>query len=116
MDDSIMGDGDFIPNNRFGFLIRAMDHRSILNIRIVSNGDGMNISPHYGVEPDRTIITQGYFSHHHGVIGEKTILSQLGREAPDSFNDSHNGKTNAFKRFHRRGAGAQRRRRENTIW
>jgi len=90
MDYGIVRNGDFTANDRFGFLISAMDHGAILNIGIIANRNGMNVPPHHSVEPNRAIVTHGYIPYHHGVIGKKAILSKLGRKAPDRFNDGHN--------------------------
>jgi hypothetical protein len=69
-----------------------MDHCAILNIGIVADRNGMNVASHHRVEPNGAIVTHGYVSNHHGVISKKTILSKLGGEAPDRFNNGHDEK------------------------
>jgi hypothetical protein len=52
-----------------------MDDRAILNINIVANTNGVNITANYGIEPHTAIITHYYVTYNGGVFGYKSILA-----------------------------------------
>ena len=55
-----MANRDLISDNGLGFLVCAMDGDIILDIRMVSNSDGINVSTDDGIEPYGAIMA--YFN------------------------------------------------------
>jgi hypothetical protein len=62
-----------------------MNHHPILDVGIVANGNGVNIAPHHGIEPNRAIITQRHLAYHHGIVGQKAVLSEFWGMSPHLF-------------------------------
>jgi hypothetical protein len=68
-----------------------VDHRAVLDIGIVANGDRVHIAAHNGIKPNRTIVAHGHFTHNDGVIRLETILPKFWLVASNFLYDCHAG-------------------------
>jgi hypothetical protein len=55
-----------------------MDHRTILNIGIVSDGDGIHVATNNGIEPYGTVIPHGHITYDGGILSDVTVASPHG--------------------------------------
>jgi hypothetical protein len=93
MHHGIVGNGYVISNHQLCPLIGAMKHRPILDVCIVTDRDGVYISPNNGIEPDGAVIPHRYLAYHDGSISHVTILPEYRGKTPYRFNDSHKRQT-----------------------
>jgi hypothetical protein len=99
MHNRIVSDGNIIANHQLGTLISAVQHRSILDVCVVADRDGVYISPHNGIEPHGTIIPHRYLAHHDSAISNVTLLPKHRGKTPYRFNDSHRRQTKRITLF-----------------
>jgi hypothetical protein len=92
MNNGIVGDRHPAADNSFGLLVRAMDYGPVLDIRVVADRNGMNVSPDDGIEPDGAIVAHRHFAHHNGPVGQETVLPKNRRKATYRFNNCHTDK------------------------
>jgi hypothetical protein len=84
-----MGNRHARANHGLGLLVRAVNNRPVLNIRIVSDSNGMNVTAHHCIEPNRAALPHHHISHHHGIIGYKTARTESGLKTSDFLYNRH---------------------------
>src|SRR5690606_3797946 len=89
VDDGAMGDRDVIADDDPGPLGGAVDNRTILDVRIVANRNGMQIAPNRGAVPYRTVVAHHHFANHHGGLSQKAVFSKFGCKPPDGTDQCH---------------------------
>src|ERR1700760_474394 len=60
----------------------AMNDRAILHIHPRTDGDGRDISPHDGVEPEAGAVSNANFAHDRGITGDIMNARRHGRTVP----------------------------------
>jgi hypothetical protein len=58
-----------------GSLVSAMDHSTILYIRIITNPYKIDISPYYRIKPNGAFIAHFNIANYGCVFGNKAVLS-----------------------------------------
>jgi hypothetical protein len=76
MNNRIMSDRNITPDLCFCFLVCTMDHSAILNICIISNGNGMDIPTDNRVEPHCTIVAHANFTYYNSGLSQITVVSE----------------------------------------
>jgi hypothetical protein len=77
MYNGIVSDGYIIANQRFCFLIGAMNYCTILHIHFITHTDAVHISPYYRIEPDAAGFTHNYIAYYGGIRRYETIIAPL---------------------------------------
>jgi hypothetical protein len=67
-----------------------MDYGAVLDVGVVSDCDGMNIAPHYGIEPHGAIVAHNYLADYSCVVGQKTVRSEFWSNTTNRFYQRHN--------------------------
>jgi hypothetical protein len=66
-----------------------VNNRSILDVRIVANRDGMNVSAHNRIVPDGAIITHHHFTDYHCRFSQEAIGPKRGSYTPQGSDYCH---------------------------
>ena len=69
MNDGAMANGDVITQDAEE-VVRQMQDRVVLDVRVVADGDAVDVAPQHRVAPDAGIITQGHIAQHHRALGD----------------------------------------------
>jgi hypothetical protein len=78
-----------VADYRFGFLIGAVNHRSVLYVNPVAYGNGMHIAPNHGIEPYAAFIAHGYFANDGSIVGYVAIPAELRMDSANRFDKCH---------------------------
>jgi hypothetical protein len=89
MYDSIVCNGNIVPNAYRRYFISAMNHDTILYVYIVTYPDAVHIPPDDGIKPYAAVITDDHISHNRGIIRKETILAQPGIDSVNRFYEGH---------------------------
>src|SRR6266542_1014107 len=77
MYDGIMPYGNIIANIGWIFLIRTMNHRTILHIHFIANPYIMNIAADYRIKPNAAIVAHYHITDNSSIRSYKTIIAKL---------------------------------------
>src|SRR5690349_1060995 len=94
MHDGVVSDRYVASDHGLRSLIRTVDHGAVLNVRIISYGNGVHISANHGVEPNRAVLSHDHLPYHDGIVGQKTVFPKPGLKTPNFLNNGHFGSLN----------------------
>ena len=77
MNDGIVRNRHLIANERARLLVGAMDHRTILNIGVISNSDFIHIASNHCVEPNGTVFSQFHIPYHGSVGCQPAVFTHF---------------------------------------
>ncbi len=66
-------------NNRL--LIKSVEHRAVLYVDAVADGDGVYISAKHGAEPDAAFVTHRHVADKCGILCNKAVLADFGSKS-----------------------------------
>jgi hypothetical protein len=59
-----------------------MDHRPILDVGIIPNGNRIHIATNHCIEPHAAVVAHDDFTDDSGIICQVAVLSKFGLDAP----------------------------------
>jgi hypothetical protein len=89
MNNNIMSDGYIVTYFNDRTLVEAMKHRAVLYVNLVSDPDGIHITPDNHVEPEAAEIAGYNVSDDDSCFCNITVVSKLGGESADGFDKTH---------------------------
>src|SRR5262245_19225419 len=78
-----MADRDEVAENT-GEFIREMQHRVVLNVRVVPDRDAVDVAPNDGVVPDARIISQSNVAEHNRSFCDVHAFAEFRLSAEES--------------------------------
>ena len=85
----IVPDGDIVTDLDRGLLIEGMEDGAVLDIHIVADADGVDVTAEDGVEPDAAALPEDDISDDGSVDSEEAVLTDLRRDASYSLYECH---------------------------
>ena len=70
-------------------VVERMDHRPVLDVGPVADGDRIDVAAQDGVEPDRTVAADGHVADQHGRFGHERPFAHTRRMPPYLFYIGH---------------------------
>ena len=89
MDNGPVAYGHIITDDGIRFFISAVDNGPILDIDLIANANGIDVSTDHRVKPETAIVPGDHISNYDGMIRHKVVCAQLWGEASYSSNRSH---------------------------
>jgi hypothetical protein len=72
----IVRNGNIVANYQSRALVSTMQNGPILNVGVVTDYNGMHITPYHCIKPNRAIVAHGNIAYDYRTIGQKTILTK----------------------------------------
>ena len=85
----IVPDGDIVTDLDRGLLIEGMEDGAVLDIHVVADADGVDVTAEDGVEPDAAALPEDDISDDGSVDSEEAVLTDLRRDASYSLYECH---------------------------
>ena len=85
----IVPDGDIVTDLDCGLLIEGMQDGAVLDIDVVADADGIDVTAEDGVEPDAAALPEDDISDDGSVDSEEAVLTDLRRDASYSLYECH---------------------------
>ena len=85
----IVPDGDIVTDLDRGLLIEGMEDGAVLDIDVVADADGIDVTAEDGVEPDTAALPEDDISDDGSVDSEEAVLTDLRRDASYSLYECH---------------------------
>ena len=70
-------------------LIECMEYAAILYVDAIADAYTVDIATQYGIEPYAAVAPHHHIADDCSIIGQKTVLSNLGRKSPNRFHQCH---------------------------
>ena len=85
----IVPDGDIVADLDRGLLIEGVEDGAVLDIDVVADADGIDVTAEDGVEPDTAALPEDDISDDGSVDSEEAVLTDLRRDASYSLYECH---------------------------
>jgi hypothetical protein len=67
-----------------------MQHRSVLNIHLIADADGIDITTNHHVKPEAALVSGNNITYNHSIISQITITPPLWHKSAYFLDDGHN--------------------------
>ena len=77
VDGDVVTDGYIVADADGGFLVKRVEHASVLNVHAVADADAVHIATQHGVEPDAALVAHHHIAYDGGVFGQVAVFPYL---------------------------------------
>ena len=81
MNCHVVTDGNIVAYFNSRFLIERVQHRAVLNVHAVANGDGVHVATQHGAKPDAALVAHRHIAYDSGVVGKEAVIAEFGSES-----------------------------------